>query len=599
MPVKILSSDVIAKIAAGEVVERPASVVKELVENSIDAGANSIEVHLKDAGKELIHIKDDGCGIAKGDMDQIFQRHATSKLQSIEDLQKLSSMGFRGEALYSLAAVSDIILRSKTSAKGGPASGWKDGWEIHLQASKRLELKPAALSSQGTEIKITQLFFNTPARRKFLKNNASEMQQIINVFLPYTLLYPAKRFLLSHAGKILIDLTPSTSAIDRMSHALNLANKDLFEASQEFAELNATVRMLVSSINVQRPRRDLQFIFVNNRPVENKNLSFNMNDVYRLILPPGVYPAFVLDIQIDPSEVDANIHPTKREVRLRQESRLISFVRHMTEYTLLQQGQAKSIEGIGPQETGATFINKAQSNFLKDEPASLFSTSSPAISQNPGFLKSAIGRSFETSHWKTASEDFFKSEDNLRSKFTKARFIGSFISKYLLFESEQSLFLVDQHAAQERIMFEKFDNQIKQGKIEVQPLLTPVLLKMNASEKIAWENSQENLKDVGIETSLFDEDTLAIQTQPVLLKNIENSVRMLLSGDSVARCDRTTIARRACKASIVTGDKMDISQADYQRKQLLACHDPFTCPHGRPTVVEIKESFLDKQFLRT
>lgn len=590
MPVKILSPEVIAKIAAGEVVERPASVVKELVENSIDAGANSVEIHLKDAGKELIHIKDDGCGIAKEDLEKLFQRHATSKLQTMDDLEKLSSMGFRGEALYSVAAVSDIVLRTKVKSK--------DGWEIHLQGSKRLELKPTALSEAGTEIKITQLFFNTPARRKFLKSTTAEMQQIFHVFFPYTLLYPQKRFSLTHAGKSMIDVRPASSSIDRMADALNLESKDLIEASQDFIDINAKVRMLLSNINVQRPRRDLQFIFVNNRPVDSKNLSFNINDIYRLILPPGVYPAFVLDIQIDPSEVDVNIHPTKREVRIRQESRLISFVRHMTEYTLLQQGQAKALTSL---PISPSWISETVPSQSVSSPEQIvFDPTGQQTSFSPSSYSTPSGRNFETSHWQgVTTEDLFKATNNLQNKFSHARYVGQFINKYLLFEVEHSLFLVDQHAAQERIMFEKFQNQIEQGNLEIQPLLTPILLKLSASEKIAWEESQEKLKEVGIETSLFDEDTLAIQTQPVLLKNIDVTVRALLAGDDIARCDRATIARRACKASIVTGDKLDSSQADYQRKQLLACHDPFTCPHGRPTVIELKESFLDRQFLRT
>ena len=200
----------------------------------------------------------------------------------------------------------------------------------------------------------------------------------------------------------------------------------------------------------------------------------------------------------------------------------------------------------------------------------------------------------------TEQQDLFQEPNaTLHTQFGRARFIGAFMRKYLLFEEGTSLFYVDQHAAQERIMFEKFQKQIDEGSIEIQPLLTPILIKLNVREKIALEEIQSKLDSVGIETGLFDEETLAIQTQPVLLKNLEPAVRVLLSGEDIARCDRNTLARRACKASIVTGDILSPAQANYQREQLLVCKDPFTCPHGRPTVVEIKESFLDRHFLRT
>jgi len=193
----------------------------------------------------------------------------------------------------------------------------------------------------------------------------------------------------------------------------------------------------------------------------------------------------------------------------------------------------------------------------------------------------------------------FGRENNLRSKFAGARYVGSFLQKFLVFEADVSLMIVDQHAAQERIMFEKFKNQIESAQVETQPLLTPLLLKLTPQEKLAWEELQEKLSCAGIETTQFDDDTIAVQTQPLLLKNIESAVRSLLAGGQTPRMDPDTLARRACKASIVAGDKLDASQADYQRRQLLECKDPFTCPHGRPTLIEITQDFLDRQFLRT
>jgi len=579
--VQILTPDVIAKIAAGEAVDRPASVVKELLENAIDAGATSIEIHLKDAGKEFIHIKDTGSGIARSDLEKIFQRHATSKIAAIEDLEKLHSMGFRGEALYSISAVSDVTLTSRTATD--------EGWQIHIRGGIRQNLEPAAVSHTGTDIKIAELFFNTPARRKFLKNNTSELNQILNIVLPYTLIYPDKRFVLTHASKTLLDLRVAPSNIDRTAAALNVSMNHLLETDQEFVDEQIRVRMILGNINIQRPRRDLQFFFVNNRPVENKNLSFNLNDIYKLILPPGVYGAFIINITLNPANVDVNIHPTKREVRLKDEGRIISLLRRMAEYQLMHKGQVKEMS-----HNKMSFPNASVGNPDMDvfgSPIKTFGDDKVVVDGNDNTV--LVGND--------TFQDFqlFGQENTLRSKFSRARFVGSFLQKFLLFEADETLLIVDQHAAQERIMFEKFKNQIDAAQVESQPLLTPLLLKLTPQEKIAWEELQEKLTAAGIETTLFDDDTIAVQTQPLLLKNIELVVRTLLTGHDAPRMDHAALARRACKASIVAGDKLDASQADYQRKQLLECLDPFTCPHGRPTLIEVTQNFLDRQFLRS
>jgi len=587
--VNLLSPDVIAKIAAGEAVERPASVVKELLENAIDAGACSIEIHLKDAGKELIHIKDNGCGIAREDLENIFQRHATSKISAIEDLEKLCSMGFRGEALYSIAAISDVTLSSR--------SGPDEGWQIHIRGGVRQNLEPTALGHTGTDIKIAELFFNTPARRKFLKNNTAELNQIVNIVLPYTLIYPQKRFVLTHTGRTILDLAIAPSSIDRAAAALNVRMNDLLETDQEFVEEQIRIRMILGNINVQRPRRDMQYIFINDRPVDSRNLNFNLNDVYKLIMPPGIYGAFIVNITLNPANVDVNIHPTKREVRLKDESRIISLLRRMAEYQLMQKGQAREIHegGLpadqiifapGQLQPRMSFSNASVGNPDKD----VFGSPIKTFGDN----KKGNFDNDNMQHFQ-----LFGQENSLRAKFSRGRYIGNFLQKYLLFEADDSLLIVDQHAAQERIMFERFKAQIESSKVESQPLLTPILLKLSPQEKIAWDENKDKLAAAGIETTQFDDDTIALQTMPLLLKNIELVVRALLAGQEAHRLDHDTLARRACKASVVAGDRLDQSQIEHQRQELLACKDPFICPHGRPTVIEIDQGFLDRQFLRS
>jgi len=591
--VQILAPDVIAKIAAGEAVDRPASVVKELLENAIDAGATSIEIHLKDAGKELIHIRDNGSGIAREDLEKIFQRHATSKISTIENLEHLQSMGFRGEALYSIAAVSDVILSSRTSTD--------EGWQIHLRGGVRQKFEPTALSQKGTDIRVAELFFNTPARRKFLKNNTSELNQILNIVLPYTLIYPDKRFVLTHLGRTILDLKTAPSRLDRAAAALNVSMNHFLETDQEFVEERIRVRMILGNINIQRPRRDLQFIFINNRPVESKNLSFNLNDVYKLILPPGVYGAFIVNISLDPANVDVNIHPTKREVRIKDEAIIIRLLRRMTEYQLMHKGQAREIFSASSAELQQRGLPVDQVIFGPGQFQSNFNLRHPEAFRPKDLYKINSLRDSSTLPQNDMPVDFqlFGEENTLRSKFIRARFAGSFLQKFLLFEADESLLIVDQHAAQERIMYEKFKDQIENAKVESQPLLTPLLLKLTPQERITWEEVQEELTTAGIETTQFDDDTIAVQTQPLLLKNIENVVRTLLAGGESPRMDHNTLARRACKASIVAGDRLDSTQADFQRRQLLECKDPFTCPHGRPTLIEVTQDFLDRQFLRT
>lgn len=609
--VRILPSDVIAKIAAGEVIERPASVVKECIENSIDAAATSIEVHLKDAGKQLIHIKDNGSGIRHDDLSNLFQRHATSKISAIEDLERLRSLGFRGEALFSIGSIADVSL---TSQSADDALGWK----LHVRGGERIALEPAATSGHGTELKISELFFNTPARKKFLKSNTTELNQIIGTFLPYALLHPNVNFKLTHAERPIIEVKPAKSLKERTACALNVDAKHLLEVEQDFKDEGIHLRLVLGNINIQRTRRDLQYFFVNGRPIAHRNLGFQVNDIYRIILPPSVYGCFVIFIDVDPATIDVNIHPAKREVKISQEGRLISLLRQTIEYTLMTHGDVRS---IGSSQSGTSIMKRE----APDHPLGTFYvpsftndnsvTFSPGQSQstfNPAGLLKTPGSTGDAEHNdSTASAGgetllkeidahlFHKPAETLHDKFGRARYIGSFMNKYLLWEVGDALLLVDQHAAQERIMFEKFKRQIDDGQVEVQHLLTPILLRLTPPEKLVWEESQGSLKELGLDTNAFDEDTIAIQTVPVLIKSPEAVVRSLLAGDPSERCDHLVIARWACKASIVTGDQLSAQQAIYQRQQLLECLDPFTCPHGRPTIIELKDNFLEKQFLRS
>lgn len=575
--VHVLSPEIVAKIAAGEVVERPASVLKELLENSLDAGASSIEILLKGAGKNLIEIKDNGEGIDKEDIENIFARHATSKISAINDLYNISTLGFRGEALYSIAAISDVTLRSKTQ-------GQDCGWEIHLRGNTKTSAKPLGMRV-GTEILVQELFFNTPARKKFLKSNSSELNHCLDVFLPYALIHPDKRFILTHESRKLIDLSPTGEQLSRIGEALNLNKKDFLEEIREFPEYNAKIHLVLGDINIQRTHKDMQFIFVNGRPVQERAIGFHMNEIYRLILSPGVYPFFCVFITMPADQLDVNVHPAKREVKIKDEFQLLGLLRQFTEHLLMTKSKARQAESTIFQKPG----NLAEQSSGKQSPEFSYA-------EKPA-LQSGMSISDNILLFKT--EDIFvQKKSDLKAKLKTSRYLGNLLKKYLVFESGDSMLLIDQHAAQERITFEKLKDQIEKAKVEVALLLTPVLIKLSPQELVSWEENKELLEKAGFSTTLFDRDTLALHSHPQLIAQPENSVHNLLSGENIPKLDPETLARMACRSSVMAGFSMNKEQAEFQQQALLKCVDPFICPHGRPTVIEILEETLQKQFLR-
>jgi len=572
--IHVLPPEIAGKIAAGEVIERPASVVKELVENSLDAGARGIEVKLKGAGKTLIRVNDDGGGIAREDIDTLFNRHATSKISSADDLYDIRSLGFRGEALYSVAAVSDVLLSSRT--KGGDC-----GWEAHVRGGERLGLKPCTRGT-GSAIEVKELFFNTPARKKFLKSNTAELNAILDVLLPYCLLFPEKSFFLENDGKVLCDLRPETGFIARCARALNLEPKDLIEGTKDFGAIR--LHAVLGDINIQRSRKDLQFVFFNGRPVSNRTVSFHVNEIYRLLLSPGVYPFFCVFITMPPEDLDVNVHPAKREVRVKDDLKLITLLRPFCEYLLMTNSKARqppplfAMPAAAPAGQDGTPAGQAPSGVA--EPAARYGA---ALEEGLALF----GNSAESG-----------TPNDLKEKLRQARYLGNLLKKYLLFETGDSLLVIDQHAAQERITFERLRNQLEKGAVEIQPLLAPELLKLSPQELLMWKENADALKKTGFETTLFDKETLAVHAHPALVTDVEHSVRNLLAGGTIAKLAPEKIARMACRSSVMFGFAMNPEQAEFQRANLLLCDNPFTCPHGRPTVIEIGDAALQKHFLR-
>lgn len=574
--IHILPHEIVSKIAAGEVIERPASVVKELIENALDADTSSIELHLKQAGKTLIRMKDTGTGIEPQDLKNVFIRHSTSKINTAEDLYKIQTLGFRGEALYSIAAISDVTLRSKTKSNDS-------GWQIHCRGNTKLSLEPVPLA-YGTEIEVKELFFNTPARKKFLSSDSSELRRILNTFIPYTLLYPKIRFFLTHNEKTILDLIPAENHTLRIAQSLNLEEKHLLSAKQRYTD-DIDIALILGDINIQRPNRDLQFIYINNRPVQSRSLSFNINQAYRIIFPQEAKPFFAVYINIRPENLDVNIHPTKREVKLKSEYHVISLLRYLCEETLKNYGKAKQIN--------ETFLKK-NPNLIEypQEPAPY----SLGIKDN---VSSEYQTSFTQSRLPAQEQSFFTPQKNsLNGLLQEAVFIGTFQRKYLLFETNHSILVIDQHAAHERITYEKLKQQLDTAVIEKQNLLIPVLIGLNTQEMLIWQETKDSLEKIGFSTTLWDNSTIAVHSHPQLLDKPEAAVRNIISGENSERCDIDVLVRRACRSSIMTGDRITKEEAEFLKERLLKCSSAFTCPHGRPTVIEIQENMLTKQFLR-
>ena len=596
--VKLLPPEIISKIAAGEVIERPASCVKELVENSLDAGASAVDVLIEAAGKKLISVTDNGSGIGREDLDSIFLRHSTSKISSSEDLYRIASLGFRGEALYSIAAIADVRLRSRTD-------GTDTGWETHVRGGKDMGIRPVSVPG-GTSIEIRELFFNTPARRKFMKSDSTELSQIVGVLTPYSLLYPERSFSLKHNQRALLQAAGGGTLRSRAASVLHIKEENILEAASNGENGAFTIKALLGDINIQRVKKDMQFIFVNGRPVQDKSVSFHMNQAYRLIMPQGTYPFFAVFVEMPPENIDVNTHPAKREIKIKDDRSLTRALRRMTENILMTSGGAKKI--------GVPWVGGESAPLTPMRPAHTGPKVSEAISAPPkpggrtqdtrGELRQYIlfrgpRPAPDTDSFTNSGAVTPGSSGSFRQKVGDAEYVGPFMDKYLIFGAPGSLLLVDQHAAQERVTYEKYLRQIKSGRVEIQHLLTPITLSLSTEEKLAWEELGSHLERIGFQTTMWADDNIAVNSHPQLISSPEISVRNILAGEKEESYSDEFLARWACRSSIMAGDKVSKELALYLKSQLLACADPFTCPHGRPTVIEIEEKFISKQFGRT
>ncbi len=584
--IQILDDNTANQIAAGEVVERPASVLKELVENSLDAGARRIAARLEEGGGRLVRVVDDGCGMSPRDAELSLRRHATSKLRDAGDLHAIHTLGFRGEALPSIASVSRLELVTRL-----PGSDLAT--RVTVEGGRLVGVGETA-APPGTRITAGDLFYNTPARLKFLRSAKSELGQAVEAFARLALASPGCALRLENETQILLATPGSGRAIDAVAAVLGQ------EAARRMVPFEGTwgglrVWGFAGLPEQSRAGRAQQYYFVNRRPVRSQALRYPLEEAYRGLLTVGRYPVAVVYVELDPAAVDVNVHPTKLEVRFSREQEVRAAV-----YRALREalGGRRLVPGLGPAkaDAGAEVREGGASGGASDE-------TSGGARWSP--LATAETAATYPRQW-IAGADPAGPGDFL----TGLRPLGQFRGTYLVCEGEEGLYLIDQHAAHERINLEELEDQAEAAGIAAQYLALPVDLDLSAEEWFRWEEYQEEIRKVGIDARPFGGRTLVVQALPAPLAATAGEARALLrdffdrlregerGGDPLRRRRQVLEALAACHASVRAGDRLDPAEVSQLLRRLARARNPFSCPHGRPTVVCLSQGEVDRRFKR-
>ena len=573
-----LPDALISQIAAGEVVERPASVVKEVLENAIDAGARAITVRLEEGGTQRIQIQDDGIGILRDELVLATQRHATSKIRSLEDLESVASLGFRGEALASIASVSRLTITSRTEADA-------HAWQIQINgANMTSEISPSS-GSQGTTVDVADLYFNTPARRKFLKSAATELGHCLDVIRRIALSRPDIAFAIWHNGKITERW--SSSSIEERVDAILGAEFHESRIAIEALQGNLSLRGFISKPTASRARADAQYCFVNGRFIRDKVLQHAIRAAYQDVLHGDRQPMLVLSLQIDPNLVDVNVHPAKTEVRFRDSGAVHQFVYKEIQKALSSSAGSTNAahEFISVPPTTSSY-NPALANFDQKLPLSLGD-------------KASIDAFFRQTPSQTVREE---TPDDLPLGHALAQIHGI----YILAQNKHGLILVDMHAAHERVLYEKLKEDLRAG-IKIQQLLVPVVAHASETEIAKANEHSQTLKKLGFDIAPLGPQQLAIRSVPSLLQKSDPAqlLRNLLADldltGSQAVLDAAQherLATRACHAAVRAHRILNLAEMDALLRQMEQTERADQCNHGRPTWIQLTISDLDKLFLR-
>jgi DNA mismatch repair protein MutL len=611
--IHVLDPLTVSQIRAGEVIERPASVVKELVENSIDAGARSISVSISGGGISEIVVQDDGVGMSAEDAQLAVQRHATSKLASSADLFTLTTLGFRGEGLASIAAIAQLELVTREAAV-------REGVRVRASGEAPIETMPAA-APPGTTVTVRQLFFNTPPRRAFLKSPTAEGNQIEEMLVGLALSRPAIRFLFTWDQRVVFDATPQETLAGRVKAVLGKDWADdlipVATSAELASESGVTLTGLVSPPTRHRNTRTGQYFFVNARLVKSQPLSFALTRGYGELLPQGRFPLAVLFLDLSPETVDVNVHPTKREIKFRDERTVLHTLVQSVRQALDQVNLFKTAALPAPATTPATApFSRALSPDIpvpdpadfparrkvdgeredSDPPLRLMPKPPPVLPLSPA-AKAPLppGVQSQPTLWR-------------RPDGTEFRIVGQSHELFVLVEVEGELWVVDQHAAHERVMYEEVLAALQQRKGESQPLLLPIVFELEPTARAALEEVVEYLTVLGFDIRPFGGGAYHLQAAPPYFRASDTPelITELVQARAEGRAENSVeakiedlAARVACKVkSVKAGQTLGPEAMKALVKSLLDCRSPFTCPHGRPTMVRLSVQHLASQFDR-
>jgi DNA mismatch repair protein MutL len=583
MPIRILAPEVASQIAAGEVIERPASVVKELVENALDAGATVVSVNIEGAGRLLVEVADDGCGIPASEMALAIERHATSKLSSAEDLFHIRTLGFRGEALASIGSVSLLSLTSRTSDS-------EIGLRLRVEGGAIMQSQPVG-APIGTVVRVENLFYNVPARLKFLKHDTTERRAIDALVTRYALAYPNIRFRLVQETNTALQTSGNGNRREVLA-ALYGA-----ETARQMVEVLAQEHQLgvfgfISPTTITRTHRREMIFFVNGRPVQDAALSAALLRAYHTLLMVGRYPVAVLFLEIAPEEVDVNVHPTKAEVRFRNSDLVFSGVQNAARRALLAHNPIPAAQNQAHWASSPVSWNTSK-------------TIDPAWDMANAGEYPPGGRDLQEEHTVPESVQSLSQAEIPGQRIPLLRLVGQIATTYLVAEGPDGLYLVDQHAAHERVLFERFMAQ-RSSQIPAQTLLQPIPVELPPASARLLAEQLPLLSRLGYQVEIFGPSTFLVRAIPSLLTGSDPAAALRVIVENFeedetplqAEIEARLIARVCKRAAVKAGQTLSTDEQRNLLTDLENTTSPRTCPHGRPTMIHLSVDLLERQFGR-